>query len=167
LLTELMRRGIYIPDEAVASGLSKLHWPRRLDTVSRSPTLMFDVTHTPDGAREVSSEVKRLLGDGIVLVLGVLEDKDLAAIAGWFGPLARAAVATAPGAKRAFPPNAVAEALRSLCPQVEAVEGVPAAIDRALSLTPPNGSVLVTGSLYTVGEAYGWLNDRKTGERDP
>jgi dihydrofolate synthase/folylpolyglutamate synthase len=167
LLTELMRRGLYIPDEAVFGGMSKVQWPGRMEIVSRCPTVMLDVTHTPDGAREVSSEVSRLLGDQIILVLGVLNDKDLHCIARWFGPLARAAVATAPATRRAFSPSVVAEALRPHCPAVEVVDGVPAAVDRAASLASADNAVLVTGSLYTVGEAYRWLDERQARDRDP
>jgi folylpolyglutamate synthase/dihydropteroate synthase len=61
----------------------------------------------------------------------------------------------------------VAEALRPYCLVVEEVEGLSAAVDRAMVLASGNGAVLVTGSLYTVGEAYRWLNEREACERDP
>jgi len=160
VIAELMRRGIYVPDEAIVSGLAKVRWPGRMEIVSRSPTIMFDVTHTPDGAREVASEVRRLVGGGLVLVMGVLDDKDLGGIAAHFGPLARTAVAAAPDTPRAFPPGTVAEALRPYCPSVEEMPSVARALDRAMELASPDDAILVTGSLYTVGEAYGWLDGR-------
>ncbi|MDW5562735.1 MAG: folylpolyglutamate synthase/dihydrofolate synthase family protein [Methanomassiliicoccus sp.] len=162
VVTELMKRGVYVPDEAFVNGLAKVKWPGRMEMVSASPPMMFDVTHTPDGAREVASEVRRLVGEGIVLVMGVLDDKDLQGIAANFGPLARVAVATSPDTPRALPSAAVAGALRRYCPSVEEVTAVPAALDRAVALAAPGETVLVTGSLYTIGEAYGWLNGRQT-----
>lgn len=161
VVAELMKRGTYVPDEAIVNGLSKVRWPGRMDVVSRAPVIMFDVTHTPDGAREVASEVKRLVGDRLVLVMGVLDDKDIQGIAAHFGPLARVAVATAPATSRAFPSDVVAEALRRHCPAVEEVAGVAQALDRAMELASPEDAVLVTGSLYTIGEAYRWLDGRK------
>jgi dihydrofolate synthase / folylpolyglutamate synthase len=162
-LTELMRRGVYISDEAIHNGLAKVRWPGRLEVVSRDPTLIFDVTHTPDGARVVAEEVHRLLGKNIVLVLGVLNDKDVEGIAAGFGRIAREAVATAPATKRAFPPATVAAALKKHCPVME-VSGVGAAIDQALTLASPNDAVLVTGSLFVIGEAMRWSDGKKTCE---
>lgn len=164
VIAELMRRGVYIPDESIASGLAKVSWPGRMEIVSRSPTIMFDVTHTPDGAREVASEVRRLMGGGLVLVLGVLDDKDLEGIAAQFGPLARVGVATAPSTPRAFPSGKVAVALRPYCPSVEDVPSIIGALDRAVELASSSDVVLVTGSLYTVGEAYRWLDGRQAGK---
>lgn len=160
-VAELMRRGVYIPDEALVNGLAKVRWPGRMEIVARSPTIMFDVTHTPDGAREVASEVRRLMGGGLVLVMGVLDDKDLEGIATQFGPLARSAVATAPSTPRAFTSGTVADALRLHCPSVESVPEVSRALDRAMELASPDDVVLVTGSLYTIGEAYRWLDGRQ------
>lgn len=161
VIVELMKRGTYVPDEAIVNGLAKVRWPGRMEVVSRTPSIMFDVTHTPDGAREVASEIRRLIGDRIILVMGVLDDKDIAGIAAHFGPLARVAVATAPITPRAFPSGVVAEALRRHCPTVEERPRVADALDRALELASPEDTILVTGSLYTIGEAYRWLDGRK------
>ncbi len=162
-LTELMKRGVYISDEGIHNGLAKVRWPGRLDIVSREPTLIFDVTHTRDGAKVVAEEVARLLGKKVILVLGALTDKDLEGIAASFGSIARTAIATAPVTKRAFPSANVAAALRAYCP-VREVQGVGVAIEQALSLAGPDEVVLVTGSLYMVGEAMGWLDGKKTSE---
>lgn len=161
-LTEVMKRGVFIPDEAVRAGLSKARWPGRLEIISSDPLMIFDVTHTPDGAKVVSREVARLVGKDIVLVLGVLNDKDVGGIAAQFGPIARAAVATAPATKRAFPSGVVADALARYCPQVEEVPGVGAAIERARAVARPGDAILVTGSLYTIGEAMRWMDAGKT-----
>jgi dihydrofolate synthase/folylpolyglutamate synthase len=161
-LTELMKRGVYISDEAIANGLSKVRWPGRLDIVSTAPTMIFDVTHTPDGAAVVSGEVARLVERKVVLVLGVLSDKDVEGIAASFGGIAKAAVATSPATKRAFPSTTVAAALRRVCHRVEDVPEVGRAIERARALAGPDDIVLVTGSLYTIGEAMRWLDGKQT-----
>jgi dihydrofolate synthase/folylpolyglutamate synthase len=161
-LAELMTGGVYISDEAIHNGLSKVRWPGRLDVVATSPTVIFDVTHTPDGAEVVSKEVDRLVGRKVILVLGVLNDKDIGRIAASFGRIAKIAVATAPATKRAFPSSTVADALRRHCPRVEGVPEVGRAIERAHALAGPDDTVLVTGSLYTIGEAMRWLDGKKT-----
>jgi len=67
--------------------------------------------------------------------------------------LARAVVATAVDFPRAMPPEEIAEAARSLGVEVEVVSDVPAAVQRATGMAGEDDVVLVTGSLYVVGEA--------------
>ncbi len=77
------------------------------------------------------------------------------------GRLARV-VATSVGTERAAPPTDVAAATRRVLGpevEVEAVDGVAAAVRRALELTPSDGALLVAGSLYVAGEARSVLQD--------
>jgi len=156
-LAELMRRGLYIPDEAFLNGLAKVKWPGRLEIVGRGPCIILDASHTPDGARTVSEEVERLIGGKIILILGVLRDKDLDGIARAFGRISRRAVATAPPTDRAYSAEEVGSVLSAYCP-TDTVDGVGRAIEWARSNAAPDDTILVTGSLYTIGEAKRWMN---------
>lgn len=158
---EVARKGVYIPEAAIVSGLEKVYWPGRMEVVSRRPLLVFDVTHTPAGAAAVSSELAKLHKNDWVLVLGVLTDKDLDGLCARFGPLARRAVATSPHTKRAFGADEVARSLGRYCADVTVVDDVPKAIQTALDIAGPDGSVLVTGSLYMIGEAKQWWASKK------
>ncbi|HOK28830.1 MAG TPA: Mur ligase family protein, partial [Methanomassiliicoccaceae archaeon] len=60
-LAEMMRRGVYIPDEAFARGLAAVRWPGRLEVVSQRPRMILDVSHTAAGARTVAAELERML----------------------------------------------------------------------------------------------------------
>ncbi len=160
-ISELMKKGTYVPDDAILNGLSNAVWPGRLDMVSRDPLVIFDVTHTPDGARVVSEEIKRLIGDDLILVLGVLKDKDLESIASYFGKVSSSAIATSPRTKRAFPAEDVEAALAKFCPKVERIDDVGTAVGTAIRSADKGDAVLVTGSLYTIGEAMRWWNERK------
>ena len=151
-LAEMMRRGVYVPDEAFPSGLAKVKWPGRLEVVSQRPRIILDVSHTADGARTVAAELQRMLARKAIVVLGVLDDKDLDGISTAFGSIARHAIATAPQTSRAFSAQQVGEALSAHCP-TEIVDGVAHAIERALALASEDDTVLIAGSLYTVGEA--------------
>ena len=152
---------MYIPDEAFPLGLAKVQWPGRLEVVSQRPRIILDVSHTADGARTVAAELQQMLARKAIVVLGVLDDKDLGGIAAAFGSIASHAIATAPRTSRAFSARQVGEALSSHCP-TEVVDGVAHAIERALALASEDDTVLIAGSLYTVGEAKRWF-DGKTG----
>jgi dihydrofolate synthase/folylpolyglutamate synthase len=157
---EVQNRGLEVRESAITMGLSKVSWPGRMEIVSRNPTLIIDVSHNPDGAMVVARELKALKQAGLVLVLGVLKDKDLRGICKEFGPLAGKAIATSPRTKRAFEAETVAKALYEFVDDVTIETTVAGAMDRALMLANPDDIVLVTGSLYTAGEAKQWLAQR-------
>jgi dihydrofolate synthase/folylpolyglutamate synthase len=152
----LRERGVEVTDESIIAGLETVHWPGRLELVQRNPALIFDVSHTPDGAKATTDDLKQLLGRKVILVLGVLDDKDLEGIASYFGSVASRAIATAPMSNRAFPAEKVAKALSRHVPIVQMASSVAGALQRALSLATPEDAILVTGSLYTIGEAKAW-----------
>jgi dihydrofolate synthase/folylpolyglutamate synthase len=154
-------RGMKLKDSSIVAGLERVRWPGRLEIVGRRPFVVFDVSHTPDGARVVAADISRLFGRKIILVMGVLNDKDLGGIASQFGAISKEAIATEPITPRAFPRATVAEALRRHVPLVEEAPSVGEAIGRALSWARPEDVVVVAGSLYTVGEAMTWWSSHE------
>jgi len=152
---EVMMRGAYVPDEAIVAGMAATKWPGRLQRVLSRPDVIFDVTHTPAGAEATASELGRVAA----LVLGVSGDKDVDAIAGTLGGMASVAVAVAAKTERAMPAGRVARALERACP-TETAASVAEGIERAIDLAGRDGTVLVTGSLYVIGEAMRWLDGK-------
>jgi len=69
-------KNIPVPKDSIIEGLSKARWPGRLDIVRRSPMTVLDVTHTPEGARAVASELSVFPGSPRIMVVGMLRDKD-------------------------------------------------------------------------------------------
>ncbi|MFP4170787.1 MAG: bifunctional folylpolyglutamate synthase/dihydrofolate synthase [Methanomassiliicoccales archaeon] len=159
-LMRLRGQGMRIEERCLDRGFANTSWPGRMEVLGTDPMVILDVTHTADGAVRVARDLEELFG-GYILVLGVLNDKDLEGMAAPLGRLCRVAIATEPRSKRAFPAERVAEALRSHCPRVEVATGVGEACERALSLAAPGEVVLVTGSLYTGGEARRWWDERR------
>ena len=153
---EAARKGLYLPESAVVRGLETVSWPGRMEVMCCEPLLVFDVTHTPAGAKAVSGELSRLRDKDWTLVLGVLNDKDLDGICARFGPLAQKAFATRPNTKRAFEADEVARTLGKYCSDVTIEPNVAKAIVLARNSAGAKGAVLVTGSLYMVGEAREW-----------
>jgi dihydrofolate synthase/folylpolyglutamate synthase len=129
--------------------------PGRFEVVGRSPLVLLDGAHNPDGARAAGAT----LGDfGIAgerfLVVGMNKGRDPVAMLEGFGAkLARGVVATAVDFPRAMDPELIAEAARSLGVDAEVVRTVPGAVNRAIGLASEDDLVLVSGSLYVVGEA--------------
>ncbi|MDD1769068.1 MAG: hypothetical protein LUQ55_03695, partial [Methanomassiliicoccales archaeon] len=161
-ICELRNNGLEVADGAIVKGLAEVDWPGRIEVLSKSPLVILDATHTPDGAAAVAADIKGLAKGRIILVLGVLKDKDLEGIAKHFGGIASIAIATSPDTRRAFPATAVQDALSKHCLHVEIVGDVGGAFERAMAVSTRNDTVLVTGSLYTIGEGRRWWDSRKT-----
>ena len=154
---ELDRKNVEVEEKAIIAGLENVRWPGRLELVQGRPMIVLDATHTPDGARKVALEFNRLFGRNMTLVIGVLNDKDLAGVVGPFAGIAKKAIATSPATERAYPAAMVAQVLDRDLNSVEIEPSIPRAIQRAIEISEANGVILITGSIYTVGEAKAWL----------
>ncbi|MBN1895684.1 bifunctional folylpolyglutamate synthase/dihydrofolate synthase, partial [bacterium] len=72
-----------IPDSAIRTGLAKVRWPGRLDLVQKNPGLLLDSAHNPPGMKKLAEALQSLFKyDRLILLLGVLSDKDYRKMAG-------------------------------------------------------------------------------------
>jgi dihydrofolate synthase/folylpolyglutamate synthase len=159
---ELRKRGLKITEESIVLGLSRVVWPGRLEVVLESPLIIFDVSHTPEGARVAVDELLKIRQGHTTVILGVLNDKDLEGIASEFGKVADSVIATRPKTQRAFSPEQVRDAMMLFCKDVSVCQDVGASIGEALARSGPEDTVIVGGSLYTIGEAMRWWEDHET-----
>jgi dihydrofolate synthase/folylpolyglutamate synthase len=150
---ELRRQGFDIPDAAIRQGLESVEWPGRLELLPGSPELLLDGAHNPAGARALRAYLDELFaGRRIVLLFGAMRDKAVGEIADLLFPGAAAVVLTRPLQRRAASPEALAEVTRHLNPRVSLCENSADGLRAARAMAGPAGVVVVTGSLYLVGE---------------
>jgi dihydrofolate synthase / folylpolyglutamate synthase len=139
------------PDEAIQRGIALTRWPGRLEFVSRQPDIILDGAHNPAGARALSRYIHDFhSGKELWIVYGAMRDKSVQEITEILFPLASKVILTAPSQPRAVRPEALREAVDH--DNVEVAPEVTAAIERSLA-APADATVIVTGSLYLVGEA--------------
>jgi dihydrofolate synthase/folylpolyglutamate synthase len=108
-----------------------------------------DGAHNPHGMQYL---VDRLPRDDWTIVASILSDKDADAMLRTLARAGRRFVATRSSSKRSLPPEEVVKRARPHFDHVEAVESPAAAVERAHELGEP---VLVTGSLYLLGDLAG------------
>jgi dihydrofolate synthase/folylpolyglutamate synthase len=150
-----VRAGVRVPESALRSGLASAAWEGRLELLAREPDLYVDGAHNPASAA-VLAEALRELRSGyprLVLVLGILQDKDHEGIISPLAPLADSIIVTRPAYARALDAAALAASVRRAHPSVSVAGTVGEAVARARAQASPDGLVVVTGSLYTVGDA--------------
>jgi dihydrofolate synthase / folylpolyglutamate synthase len=145
-----------LDDEVVRTALASVSVPGRLEVVSRTPLVLLDGAHNAAGAEVLA---KSLAGDfrvdgPVVAVVGFLTGRDPVAMLGSLrsGGVDRVIACPAP-TPRTMPVGDLLAACRRVGLEAEGALSVPDALERALSYIGEEGLVLVTGSLYVVGEA--------------
>ncbi|MBC7246941.1 MAG: bifunctional folylpolyglutamate synthase/dihydrofolate synthase [Actinobacteria bacterium] len=138
----------------VEAGLRRVTSPGRLEVVSLHPLVLLDGAHNPDGAERLAQVIANDLDfERLVLVIGILEDKDMRRILEVLLPLADTVVVTQSSEERAAPARRLAALVREMGRDCVVVEDLREAVKFARTLAAVTDMVCVTGSLYTVGEA--------------
>lgn len=149
--------------QELARGFATTRWPGRLHAATvRGTTYLLDVAHNPAGAAALAEALDVLdLPSPRVLVTAVLADKDWRAMLSLLLPRVDAAIlTTAPSApeSRSWDPEAVGDwSQEHLRVRPRVIPDLGAALDRASTLAP-HGTILVTGSFHTVGDAMRLLD---------
>lgn len=157
-LEQMARQLGFHPDPvAVRRGLREVRWPGRLQWVPGSPPLLLDGAHNPAGARALAAYLDTLPWPRPVGVIAASEGKDVRGMLEPLAPRLRKAVLTRSSVRRAIGPAELEDAARRAGLDVEIEPDVRRALARSRQLAAPGGFVLVTGSLYLVGDVLALL----------
>ena len=150
----LSREGFPVPEAAIREGLATARWPGRLEVVPQDPRVLLDGAHNPAAALTLAQNLKQACNHGrLILVMGVMADKDVDTILARLLPLAQMVIFTQPQYFRAATPRDLARRAQPYGLEILQTPRVAAAVQQAQSLAGPDDHIVVTGSLYTVGEA--------------
>jgi dihydrofolate synthase/folylpolyglutamate synthase len=151
----LRNAGIAVDEAAVRSGLEQARWEGRLELVGRKPDIYLDGAHNPASAQMLAATVREMRSGyrRTILIIGILQDKDCGGIITALAPLADHVVVTKPQYSRAMEVPALASAIRKLHGSVDTAETVGEAIAMVRDNISSDDLVLITGSLYMVGDA--------------
>ena len=154
---ELSQQGFPVTPEGIEHGIRETRWPGRfqvLPAASGEPEYVFDVAHNPAGAWALRSALSSSYdGRRLVFVFGAMRDKAIGEMAEILFPFADHVIATHADNPRAATPAEIRKAAHRISAEIEDAVDVPSALQRAKKLTGENGVVVVTGSIYIVGEA--------------
>jgi dihydrofolate synthase / folylpolyglutamate synthase len=158
---ELNRSGFKILPHHVAEGVRGTHWRGRFEVLPAEegfPETVLDVAHNPAGAWALRSALSAFYEDRpLTFVFGAMRDKAIGEIAGILFPLGERVIATRADNPRAASPRKIAELARPTQTEVLVQESVNAAVEQARISAGDRGVVVITGSIYIVGEALGIL----------
>lgn len=169
---DLDKHGIaQITPQTIACGIRQTRWPGRFQVVPATgdnPEYVLDVAHNPAGAwalRSTLSAAYRDLESGreITMVFGVMRDKAMQEITEILFPIAQHVIVTHANNPRSASPDEIRQAAARVAAgtDIEEAENVASALNRARNVAGPGGLVVVTGSIYVVGEAMQTLGASK------
>jgi dihydrofolate synthase/folylpolyglutamate synthase len=152
-----------IEPDAIRAGFRDVRWEGRLEAVSERPLVVLDGAHNPASVRKLADSIGPVFSgryERLILVLGVLADKDFRSMYDMLSPFADEVIFTKAAYERALPPSELMKVAGAGCePKVTGT--VADALELAMGVATPADMVLVTGSLYVIGEAKAHIGDKK------
>ena len=170
-LTVLAEQGFTIGEKRIRAGLSRAVWPGRAEIFpagtwppegdkARAP-LLLDGAHNPDGARALAGLLSKMKFDRLHLIVGVMADKDISGVLEPVYKKADRLYLSRPVFSRAASPELLLEKIRAAFgePEVKTTlhPALPGALAAAAGEADAGDLVLLSGSLFTVGEGRAWL----------
>lgn len=165
---ELNRFGFRITARHVEQGIRMTRWPARFQVIppdESNPEIVIDVAHNPAGAWALRSALSTSYeGRPLTLVFGAMRDKAIGEIASILFPLAERVIATRAENPRAATADEITELGAHTHADILKEDSVRAALERARELAGSRGVIVITGSMYIVGEALGILTQNPVGQ---
>ncbi|MGD0213253.1 MAG: folylpolyglutamate synthase/dihydrofolate synthase family protein [Terriglobales bacterium] len=158
-----------ITPETVAQGIRQTHWPGRFQVVPAAgddPEYVLDVAHNPAGAWALRSTLSAYQNAEnprqITMVFGVMRDKAVQEMTEILFPIADHVIVTHANNPRSASANEIRQAAARVtaATDIEEAEDVTSALEKARKRAGSQGLVVITGSIYVVGEAMRKLNIR-------
>lgn len=157
----LQAAGVPVPSAAIRSGLATVDWPGRLQVMRERPLLLLDGAHDPAAVDALLAALDRHFpGRARHFLLGFASDKDWVEMLRQLAPSAATLTFTAAGTARAVRPETLAEQARIFDVPVTVAPDIVSALEPLLARVDPADLVCVTGSLYLVGDALKWWQQR-------
>jgi dihydrofolate synthase/folylpolyglutamate synthase len=146
-----------ITPTTIEQGIRETRWPGRFQVVPANatwPEIVLDVAHNPAGAWALRSALSQRYPDRpLLFVFGAMRDKAISEMTEILFPLAERIIATQPENPRSASPEEIRQAAARTGAEIEPVPDMASALERAKTMARSNMPLVITGSIYLVGEA--------------
>lgn len=161
---EILRKSgaVKLDREALYEGLKRARQPGRFEVISEDPLVIIDGAHNEAGAQALQETMaQHFAGKKILLVAGILADKEIDSIVKFLTKITDHIIVTEPDNPRKLAAEKLAEHVAEFGVAAEAVPDVEAAVHRAKELADGYDVILFAGSLYLIGDVRRlWRNER-------
>ena len=154
-IEHIRQEGYKVPRTSIYDGLEEVRWTGRMQVVGQSPVILLDGAHSPTSAKALCEALREVFHyDRLILVVGLMRDKDLQAIGEVLCPFADEIITTqAFDNPRVTPAEEIAGAWSETGTKFHVCPNVREAIPLAKSIATPSDLICIAGSIYIVGEA--------------
>ncbi len=162
---ELLDAGAFdIGKGAIMRGLRRVEWPARFEVLSKRPKVVLDSAHNPGGAAALAETLKGEDYERLLLVFGVMANKDIDGILSHLIPLTDTVIITEPEQAKSAPLEDLIERVARFGVGTRIVrrKRVREALKEALAMASNRDMVCVAGSIFTVSEARRYLIGKST-----
>ncbi|SKA83776.1 dihydrofolate synthase / folylpolyglutamate synthase [Clostridium sp. USBA 49] len=150
---ELIRQGINIEKQHILKALKNVKWPGRLEVMKKDPLVVIDGAHNVDGIKNLKESIDVYFKyNNIILILGILADKQVGNMINIIAPKAAKIIVTAPHSERAETSKKLAYNIKKINPNVEIEDDYEKAYKLGLSYCQKDDLLLICGSLYMIGD---------------
>ena len=161
---EILRKSgaVKLDREALYEGLKRARQPGRFEVISEDPLVIIDGAHNEAGAQALQETMaQHFAGKKILLVAGILADKEIDSIVKFLTKITDHIIVTEPDNPRKLAAEKLAEHVADFGAAAEVVSDVEAAVHRAKELADDYDVILFAGSLYLIGDVRRlWRNER-------
>lgn len=161
---EILRKSgaVKLDREALYEGLKRARQPGRFEVISEDPLVIIDGAHNEAGAQALQETMaQHFAGKKILLVAGILADKESDSIVKFLTKITDHIIVTEPDNPRKLAAEKLAEHVADFGAAAEVVSDVEAAVHRAKELADGYDVILFAGSLYLIGDVRRlWRNER-------
>jgi dihydrofolate synthase / folylpolyglutamate synthase len=150
----MRNHGYEIDANAILKGIKLARWPGRLEQLRTKPAVIVDGAHNPDGWMALKNAMlKNLQYEKLILILGIMEDKDIKKMLKILTRDAYAIIVCRPKVGRAADRKTIEKFISfSEKKRVFWSDNSEVAYNKALSLAGNKDLICITGSLFLVGE---------------
>lgn len=158
-IEELINQGVIIKKQSIISALSKVEWHGRLEAMNNNPLVVIDGAHNIDGIKKLKDSVDRHFKyDKMILILGILADKQVEEMVKTIAVEAEKVIAVTPNSERAQLAEELKAVIEKYNVKCEAVQDYKEAYLTALNYCDKDDLLLISGSLYMIGDMRKIIN---------
>ncbi|ADL68567.1 bifunctional folylpolyglutamate synthase/dihydrofolate synthase [Thermoanaerobacterium thermosaccharolyticum] len=154
---KLIQYGINISEDVIKRGLINAKWPGRIEVISKLPLIVIDGAHNPQGMAALKEALNLFTYNRLILVIGMLKDKDTDSMLKLIVPEADLIITTKPISDRAYTAEELSQKIAY--DDVLHFENIDDAINEALKSAGKNDLILFCGSLYMIGHVRMYLKN--------
>ncbi|MBP1889664.1 dihydrofolate synthase/folylpolyglutamate synthase [Clostridium moniliforme] len=140
-------------------GVENAKWKGRLEVLNKKPTVVIDGAHNIQGIKSLTRNVTKYFKyNNLYLLIGILADKQVEEMINEIAPLSKKIIALTPNSDRAELSSELKKEIEKVNNNVESFESYEDAFKSILKVAKEEDLILVTGSLYMIGEMRGIIN---------